>query len=153
MLKKLTFSTTISFYLLLTSVNAEVASNYEIIKEIIWNKEINIYKSRAKTGLDYYIKNTSPQYIGWPPGPDKPMGFNNLKQNQNKITFPNKEVIKIYFDDLALEGDTAIIYYHTHRTVLPNGKLVNQKYHISHVWNKNKNNEWKLLGAMGRLEN
>ena len=137
--------------LLCSPVRSSSLSEFEVTKQLIWNKEINIYKSRAESGLNYYIKNTSHNYIGWPPGLDKPMGYDQLKLNQTKIIFPNSEKIQLFFDNIVIEGSTAIIYYHTHRTVLPNGKEVDQRYHICHVWSKNKDNEWKLLGAMGRL--
>jgi ketosteroid isomerase-like protein len=73
-------------------------------------------------------------------------------QNQDLITIPNAEKLEMYFDDLAMHGDTAVIYYNTHRTVLPNGENVDQRYHITHVWTRDTDGDWKLLGAMGRLE-
>ncbi|MAI06349.1 MAG: hypothetical protein CBC47_04390 [Alphaproteobacteria bacterium TMED87] len=147
------FSQIIILLILLSPVKSTTLSEFEITKQLIWNKEIKIYKSRAESGLNYYINNTSQNYIGWPPGLEKPMGYDQLKLNQTKITFPNSEKIQLFFDNIVIEDNTAIIYYHTHRTVLPNGNKVNQRYHICHVWSKNKKNEWKLLGAMGRLVN
>lgn len=145
------FSQILILLIILSPVKSATLSEFEVAKQLIWNKEIKIYKSRAASGLNYYINNTSKNYIGWPPGLEKPMGYDQLKLNQTKITFPNSEKIQLFFDNIVIEDNTAIIYYHTHRTVLPNGNKVDQRYHICHVWSKNKKNEWKLLGAMGRL--
>lgn len=135
-----------------TMANAQSPAEVEAAKEAIWSKELAIYKARAETGLDYYIANSSPNYIGWPPGIPAPSPLSQLKENQTRIKIPNEEKVELFFDDLAMHGDTAIIYYNTHRTVLPDGTPVDQRYHITHVWTRDTDGDWKLLGAMGRLE-
>jgi len=134
------------------SAQAQNSEEWEAAKAAIWAKELAIYKARAETGLDYYIANSSENYVGWPPGIPEPSPLSQLKINNERITAPNSEQLELFFDDLALDGDTAIIYYNTHRTMLPNGKPVDQRYHITHVWVRDETNDWKLLGAMGRLE-
>jgi len=123
----------------------------ELAKEAIWTKELAIYEARAKTGLSYYIANSSPNYIGWPPGIPAPSPLSQLKKNQERIAAPNSEKLELFFDDFAMHGDTGIIYYNTHRTMMPDGTLVDQRYQITHVWVKDTDYDWKLLGAMGRL--
>ena len=124
----------------------------ESARKVIWAKELAIYKARAETGLSYYIANSSPNYIGWPPGILSPSPLSQLKKNQERVTAPNSEKLELFFDDFAMHGDTGVIYYNTHRTMLPDGTPVDQRYHIAHVWVKDTNDDWKLLGAMGRLE-
>lgn len=131
---------------------AQTSEEYEAAKAAIWAKEQAIYKARAETGLDYYIANSWDSYIGWPPGPPAPSPLSTLKENNARITAPNSEKLEMFFDDLALQGDTAVIYYNTHRTMLPDGTPVDQRYHICHVWLRDDTGDWKLLGAMGRLE-
>ncbi len=135
-----------------TMSEAQTMAEREAAKEAIWAKELAIYKARAETGLDYYIANSSPNYIGWPPGIPAPSPLSQLKENQTRITFPNSEKLELFFDDLAMHGDTAVVYYNTHRTMLPNGEEVDQRFHITHVWTRDTDGDWKLLGAMGRLE-
>ncbi|MGY8962683.1 MAG: hypothetical protein ACKVKT_03910, partial [Rhodospirillales bacterium] len=80
---------------------AQSAREYEEAKKIVWAKEQAIYKARAKTGLDYYIENSSPNYVGWPPGTPKPSPISQLKKNQESglFRFPNSEKLELYFDD------------------------------------------------------
>ena len=134
------------------TLQAQTIAERTAAKDAIWAKELAIYKARAETGLDYYIANASPNYIGWPPGIPAPSPLSQLKENQNRITIPNAEKLALVFDDLAMHGNTAVIYYNTHRTMLPNGTAVDQRYHICHVWIKDEDGDWKLMGAMGRLE-
>lgn len=131
---------------------AQSPEEVEEAKNIVWAKEQEIYKARPRTGLDYYIANSSPNYIGWPPGLTAPSPLSQLVKNQDLIKIPNQEKLEMYFDDFAMHGNTGVIYYNTHRTMLPDGTEVDQRYHITHVWVKDTDGDWKLLGAMGRLE-
>ena len=133
-------------------VRAGEVSEYESAKAAIWAKELAIYDAWAKTGLDYYIENSSANYIGWPPGMPKPSSLDVLKQMQARLVVPNQEEREITFDDLALEDDTAVLYYTTHRTMLPDGTPVDELLHICHVWVRNETGDWKLIGALGRVE-
>jgi hypothetical protein len=120
----------------ITLAQAQSAKEYEEARDIVWAKEQAIYKARAKTGLDYYIAKPSP--------------LSQLKKNQSLITAPNSEKIELFFDDFAMHGDTGVIYYNTHRTMLPDGTEVDQRYHTIHVWVKDTDGDWKLMGAMAR---
>jgi ketosteroid isomerase-like protein len=132
--------------------HAQTSEEYEAAKAAIWAKEQAIYKARAEVGLDYYIDNASENYVGWPPGVPAPTPLSQLKENNARMTAPNSEKLELFFDDLALHGDTAVIYYNTHRTMLPNGTVVDQRYHICHVWVRDETGDWLIVGAMGRLE-
>lgn len=133
-------------------VHAEKSSEYEAAKAAIWAKELAIYDAWAKTGLDYYIEHSSPQYVGWPPGTSKPSSLEVLKQMQANLVVPNQEKREITFEDLALQDDTAVLYYTTHRTSLPDGTPVDELLHICHVWVRDGAEDWKLIGALGRVE-
>ena len=52
------------------------------------------------------------------------------------------------FGDIAFSGNTAVIYYSTHRTRMPGGEPVDQHFEITHIW-AFESGEWRLLGAMG----
>ena len=131
---------------------AQSAKEYEEARDIVWAKEQAIYKARALTGLDYYIANASPNYVGWPPGVPKPSPLSQLQKNQDSglIKAPNSEKLDLFFDDFAMHGNTGVIYYNTHRTMLPNGTEVDHRYPTIHVWVKDTDGDWKLMGAMAR---
>ena len=131
---------------------AQSAKEYEEARDIVWAKEQAIYKARALAGLDYYIANASPNYVGWPPGVPKPSPLSQLQKNQDSglIKAPNSEKLDLFFDDFAMHGNTGVIYYNTHRTMLPNGTEVDHRYHTIHVWVKDTDGDWKLMGAMAR---
>lgn len=131
--------------------HAQTQEEIDEAREIIWAKELEIYKARPRTGLDYYIENSSDNYVGWPPGIPSPMPIAQTKINQTRIQIPNSEKLELFFDDFAMHGDAAVIYYNTHRTVMPDGSATDQRFHIAHMWVKDSSGDWKMLGAMGRL--
>lgn len=131
---------------------AEKSANYEAAKAAIWAKELAIYEAWSVTGLDYYIEHSSAHYVGWPPGIPKPSSLEALKEIQANLIVPNQEKREITFDDLAIQDDTAVLYYTTHRTMLPDGTRVDELLHICHVWVRDDTSDWKLIGALGRVE-
>lgn len=134
------------------TANADTRSDYEAAKAAIWAKELAIYDAWAKTGLDYYIEQSSPSYVGWPPGTAKPSSLADLERMQANLVVPNREKRTITFDALALQDDTAVLYYTTHRTMLADGTPVDELLHICHVWVRDETGDWKLIGALGRVE-
>lgn len=131
---------------------ADTSSDYAAAKEAIWAKELAIYDAWGKTGLDYYIEHASAHYVGWPPGTPHPSSLADLKQMQARLVVPNRDKRDISFEGLALHDDTAVLYYTTHRTMLPDGTPVDELLHISHVWVRDNTGDWKILGALGRVE-
>jgi hypothetical protein len=129
--------------------NAEVMQQ---VKDIIWEKEEAIYKARESGNLYVYIGFSSEKYMGWPPGWLVPSNLDKLKIAAPKVMGMDKERLVMTYKDLALsnDGNTAIIYYSTHRTSDPQGVAVDQHFDVSHVWVK-ENSEWKLFGSMGRI--
>jgi hypothetical protein len=118
-------------------------------RDAIWEKEKNIYKGRAEAGLTYYLANTSDRYVGWPPGQPKPSNLDALRQSAAGVNRKNSEKLELTFTDFTLQDSTAVIYYQTHRTVLPNGKAVDERFDTIHVWVR-EGADWKLIGAMAR---
>ena len=80
----------------------------------------------------------------------RPLTFADPNRMQANLDVPNQERREIVFEDLALEGDTAVLYYTTLRTMLPDGTPVSEVLHICHVWVRDDSGDWKMLGAMGR---
>ena len=124
-------------------------SEKEAAREAIWAKEQAVYAARRRADPQFYIDNASEQYVGWPPGWDAPEGLDRLRAGVSRVEGQVHEELTLEFGGIAVSGDAAVIYYTTHRTRLPTGEEVNQRFHIAHNWVREEG-EWKLLGALGR---
>lgn len=120
-------------------------------REAIWAKEQAIYADRSNGGLNYYIANSSPNYVGWPPNSPKPLAQTGLKADSKAMEGKTKEKLTMELMDFTLSGDTAIIYYLNHRTSRPDGTVVDEKFENIHVWTREAG-DWKLMGGMARLQ-
>jgi hypothetical protein len=118
-------------------------------KATIFAKEQKIYASRAGGSMDYYVANTSPNYLGWPPTAPKPIHRDVVAPGAAKGLAGSKEKIETKLVDFTLDGDTALIYYMNHRTARGDGTPVDESFSNIHVWVK-RNGEWLLLGGMAR---
>jgi Domain of unknown function (DUF4440) len=127
------------------STAAEIAN----ARAEIWSKELLIYAARGRGDLDIYISNASPSYLGWPPGWATPSGLDQLRAGAAQMKTQTQEQLTMTQDAFTMSGDTAIIYYSTHRTRLPGGEAVDQRFDVTHVWVR-EGGQWKLLGSMGR---
>ncbi len=130
---------------------AQPPQDIDAALEIIWAKEQAIYKGRSEGDLSNYLNNTSDNYVGWPPGAKVPADLSGLKAMAKSVAGLNQERLEMELADFAMSGNTAVIYYHTHRTISPKGEKVDQRYAICHVWVREAG-EWKLIGAHGRLK-
>ncbi len=122
----------------------------EAVKNEIWAKELSIYAGRGQGKLDFYIDNTSSQYLSWPPTVPAPMPLGTLKRDNAAMSGHEKEKIETQFKGFTLSGETAVIYYVNHRTMKADGTPVNQYFENIHVWVHEKG-AWKVLGGMSRL--
>ena len=117
----------------------------------IWAKEQAIYRERGRGNLRPYIDNVASNYLAWPPFSSVPTGVDALQKAQPKMAVDNKEVLQMEFVSFALNGDAAIIYYRTHRTRLPNGAPVDERFEVTHSWVR-EGGRWKVYGGMARAE-
>ena len=97
----------------------------------------------------YYVDNASEHYMGWPPGWPKPSGLDQLRAGVELMRGLDQEELAMEFGDITFSGSAAVIYYSTHRTRMPTGEAVDQRFDIAHVWAR-EGDEWRLLGALGR---
>jgi hypothetical protein len=128
---------------------APVSAEFAAARDAVWEKEKKIYQGRAEAGLTYYLQNTSDRYVGWPPGLAKPSNLEALRKSSAGVNRKNSEKLELTFTDFTLQDSTAVIYYQTHRTMLPNGTPVNERFDTIHVWVR-EGADWKLIGAMAR---
>jgi hypothetical protein len=117
----------------------------------IWEKEQAIYRERGRGNLKPYIENVARNYLAWPPFSAVPTGVGALQRQQPKMAIENKELLQMEFVSFALNGDAAIIYYRTHRTRLPNGTPVDERFEVTHSWVR-EDSQWKVYGGMARAQ-
>jgi ketosteroid isomerase-like protein len=115
----------------------------------IWAKEQAIYKARGQGDLRAYIDNVAADYRAWPPYSARPTGVAALRTAQPRMAAQNQEILVMEFVDFAYAGDAAVIYYQTHRTRLPNGNPVDERFEVTHSWVW-RGGAWKVLGGMAR---
>jgi ketosteroid isomerase-like protein len=125
------------------------AQSLEAVKQEIWSKELQIYEGRSRGDLSHYLASTADNYLAWPPFNEVPKGNEGLKETGRKLEGKTLERLEMTFLDLALNGDTAIVYYKTHRTRLADGSPADQHYEVTHTWVRQAG-EWKVLGGMAR---
>lgn len=132
-----------------TPTAGPTAAEFAAARDAVWEKEKKIYQGRAEAGLTYYLQNTSDRYVGWPPGLAKPSNLDTLRKSSASVNRKNSEKLELTFTDFTLQDGTAVIYYQTHRTMLPNGTPVDERFDTIHVWVR-EGTDWKLIGAMAR---
>jgi ketosteroid isomerase-like protein len=130
---------------------AQSQTEKQAAKDAIWTLEQSIYAGRAAGDLSNYVNNTSPDYVSWPPTVDKPMPYTNLKATASGGPKASKEHLTMEFMDIAVHGNTAIIYYKTHRTQRADGTLVDENFETTHTWVR-EDGHWQVLGGMARLK-
>ena len=118
-------------------------------KTAIWAQELAIYSARAKGDLHFYISQLAEGYRAWPPQKPAPIGKDGLASDAAEMERQGKEILDMELTDFTLNGDTAIIYYNTHRTALPDGTPTDQKFQTIHVW-VFRDGGWKIFGGMAR---
>ena len=134
-----------------TPVAAQAATpsaEAEAAKTEIWTMEQAIYLGRSKGDMSNYANNTAAGYLAWPPVSAVPMGRSNFKEvppEQRK----SQEELKLSFVDFSLHGDTAVIYYKTHRTRLADGTPANDHFDVTHTWVK-EGGRWQVFAGMAR---
>jgi ketosteroid isomerase-like protein len=130
---------------------ADEAADKAKAKDEIWALEQAIYAGRASGDMSAYINNTSPGYMAWAPQAPRPLGADNLRTTHAGVPVTSKERLTMQFVDLAYYGDTAVIYYTTHRTQVFDGSPSDEHFETTHTWVR-EGGHWKVLGGMARTE-
>jgi hypothetical protein len=125
------------------------ADGVEAVRDALWKKEIAIYEGRSRGDLSYYVANASPAFLAWTSGTKEPFRKDALEAGLATMKGRGHEVITHQYLDISLSGDTAIFYYRNHRTRLPDGTVVDQRYDNIHVWQWT-DGVWKVLASMSR---
>jgi ketosteroid isomerase-like protein len=118
-------------------------------KAEIWAMEQSIYAGRSKGDLRPYLDTLATGYVSWPPFDARPKGEDGLQATARKMAGKTQEKLDMELLDFTLNGDTAIIYYHTHRTRLADGTPADEWWEATHTWVR-EGGHWKVLGGMAR---
>jgi ketosteroid isomerase-like protein len=125
------------------------AESWEEAKKAIWGRELAIYDGRSRGDLSLYLASIAAGYVAWPPFNEVPKGEDGLRATGKQMAGKTRERIAMTFLDLALNGDTAVVYYKTHRTFRADGTPVDEHYEVTHTWIM-QDGTWKVLGGMAR---
>lgn len=130
-------------------VLAQSAEERAKVEALLWEKEQKIYADRANGSLAYYLTQITDNYVGWPPGQAMPSDAKALRERSGLMKGNDKEELTMEKTGFTMEGDTAVIYYRTHRTMRPDGKPANEQFETIHVYTRS-GEDWKMIGALAR---
>ncbi len=141
--------------LLLATVAASVAgdtSKFAKDEDAIWQLEQSIYAGRSGGNMSNYLNATDRDYAGWPPQAQAPMGYDALAAQAAKAGVLSGEELTMTKNLIRVhrDGNVALAYYTTHRTKRGGGAAVDERFETIHVWIREKDGSWKLLGGMAR---
>lgn len=119
------------------------------IQAEIWAKEQAIYAARGRGDIGVYLSNTATDYLAWPPLRAKPEGNEGLNKTGRELQGKNQEKLAMNITGFAVNGDTAVIYYDTHRTRRSDGTPADDRFEVTHTWVR-ENGAWKVFGGMAR---
>lgn len=129
---------------------ASDADEFAAVRDELWVLEQSIYASRREGNLQPYVDRASEAYLGpysvggWEPGKK------NLEEIAKNLKGNTKEKLSMHLRAFSMHGDTAVIYYHNNRTMLPDGQEVDEWYEVMHVWVRD-DGDWVLLASAPRL--
>ncbi len=129
---------------------AEDPAAIEQARTTIWTMEQAIYAGRGKGDISAYADNTAQGYLAWPPILAKPMRVDGFKRGKPDPAMTH-EKLDMELLDFTLHGDTAIIYYRTHRTMLADGTPADDRFDVTHTWVL-EGGKWRVLGGMARSQ-
>jgi hypothetical protein len=130
-------------------LHAQTAAEMETARTQIWTLEQSIYAGRAKGDLTAYADNLAKGYLAWPPVSDKPLATSNLRASAAK-SYASQEKLDMTFVDFSMNGDTAVIYYTTHRTRRADGTPCDDHFQTTHTWLREQG-KWHVFAGMARI--
>lgn len=121
----------------------------EQVRQEIWARELAVYAGRGNGDLQPYIDALAADYQAWPPFRDVPAGAEGLQELAVRMRGKDQEELEMTFVDFSLNGDTAAIYYKTHRTRTAEGAPADDFYEVIHVWVREAG-QWRVFAGMAR---
>lgn len=115
----------------------------------IWEKEQAIYAARGRGDIGVYLSNTATDYLAWSPLRAQPEGNAGLNETGKALEGKDQERLTMILAGFAMNGDTAVIYYNTHRTRRSDGTPADDRFEVTHTWVR-EDGVWKVFGGMAR---
>lgn len=116
--------------------------------ESIWAKELKIFENRAAGSMEFYLSIVAENFMAWPAWAGAPVEFADMvKKFRESETFEKGEKIIATMKGIAIDGDTAQVFFQTHRTQLPGGEQANERFNNIHVWVR-RAGDWRLFSNM-----
>ncbi|MFD2137221.1 nuclear transport factor 2 family protein [Novosphingobium resinovorum] len=131
------------------ALHAQSVAEIAKAKDEIWALERSIYAGRAKGDLSSYADNLAKGYLAWPPVSAKPLGTTTLKASA-AATHTSQEKLEMTFVDFSMNGNTAVIYYNTHRTRRADGTPCDEHFDTTHTWLR-EDGKWHVFAGMARI--
>ena len=119
------------------------------IRDRLWQLELDIYAARGNGDLHVYASHVSGHLLVWPPWRTTPMRAEDLRRQAEGFGGTDQEVLTLSLIEFSMDGDTAILFYGTHRARLPDGRPCDEHFQVVHVWLR-RDDRWLLLGGMAR---
>ena len=126
------------------------ATPAEAALEEIWAMEAKIYAGRATGTMQPYVDAVSRNMLSFPFGTANPIDYVAFVESAKRFK-GDKESNRIYLKGFYLTGgNTAVIFYRSHRTVRPEGTVVDEYWDTTHIYAREEG-RWWLMSSINRV--
>ena len=117
--------------------------------EEIWAMEAAIYAGRARGTMQPYVEAASKNMLTYPFGVANPQDYAAFVESARHFK-GDQERNQVFLKGFYLTGgNTAVIFYRAHRTMRPDGKVVDEYWDTTHIYAREAGG-WKLLSSINR---
>jgi len=125
------------------------ATPTETALEEIWAMEAKIYAGRASGTMQPYVDAVSRNMLSFPFGTANPVDYAGFVESAKRFK-GDKESNRVYLKGFYLTGgNTAVIFYRAHRTVRPEGTVVDEYWDTTHIYAR-EDGRWRLMSSINR---
>jgi hypothetical protein len=143
----------LSAFLALFAPSVRAQTPTEAALEEIWAIEAKIYAGRAAGTMQPYVDAASRDMLTFPFNAVNPSDYADFVETSKRFT-GDREHNRVYLKGFYLTGgnSTAVIFYRAHRTMRPDGTVVDEYWDTSHIYAREAGG-WKLLSSINRAAN
>ncbi len=139
----------VAIALLLAATVVPAATPTEQALEEIWAIEARIYDGRARGTMQPYVEAASRNMLTFPFNAANPQDYAGFVESAKRFT-GDKERNRVFLKGFYLTGgNTAVIFYRAHRTVRPDGTVVDEYWDTTHIYAR-EGAAWKMLSSFNR---
>ncbi|MCC6171341.1 MAG: nuclear transport factor 2 family protein [Gammaproteobacteria bacterium] len=115
----------------------------------IWAIEARIYAGRARGTMQPYVDAVSRNMLSFPFGVANPLDYAAFAASAQRFS-GDRERNRVFLKGFYLTGgNTAVIFYRSHRTVRPDGAPVDEYWDTTHIYAREADG-WKLMSSINR---